>query len=315
MKRFGVIVMLAIGVFFMGARAQAQSVADQLPAYIVLSFARKPYDPLPVLRNIATLESGMLDYEDSAEILSFAIESWEGGDWQAARNRLLDHAQTIGEKDRCSSMDGLILCALYYSFMDLQGKMGGAPLESPRDQALAYLAIGQANYYITFLQVAKSGSEDTRRALGYAIAALDGGKKLFKSPAFDYYSALANYGSAETYPKTHASYYPYFYQASWDIDAAARAMPDNPETRYLEAQIRQQVEPRQALKAIEIYMALRHDDPSAYCLRGMANYYAKNYEKCIADLRIFIERDPGNAWRPAAEAALKSAEEMLKPMR
>jgi len=314
MRRYGLIVMLAIGIFIAGGGAQAQSIADQLPVYIVSSFARKPYDSLPVLRNIAALESRMLDYEDSAEILSFAIESWEGGDWQAARDRLLDHAQMVGETNSCSAMDGLILCALYYSFMDLQGKMGGAPLESPRDQVLAYLAIGQAYYYIIFPQVAKSSPEDTRRALSYAISALESGKKRSPSPVFDYYSALAYFSSAETYPRTHASYYPYFYQASWDIDAAVRAMPDNPETRYLEAQIRQKVEPRQALKAIEVYMALRPNDPSAYCLRGMANYYAQNYEKCIADLQLFFKQAPSHRWRPAAEEVLKSAENMLKPL-
>ena len=134
MKKFGVILICAIGVFLATVSAQAQPVADQLPAYIVSSFARKPYDPLPVLKNIAALESGMLEYEDSAEILSFAIESWEEGDWRAARDRLLDHAQTIGEKDSCSAMDSLVLCALYYSFMDLQDKLSGAPLDAPRDK-------------------------------------------------------------------------------------------------------------------------------------------------------------------------------------
>ena len=62
-------------------------------------------------------------------------------------------------------------------------------------------------------------------------------------------------------------------------------------------------------------MALRPNDPSAYCLRGMANFYAQNFGKSVADLRIFLERAPGHSWRPAAEAALKSAEEMLKPAR
>ncbi len=267
------------------------------------------------MRSFAALESGMLDYEDSAELLSFVVESWEAGDWRAARDRLLDHAQTIGEKNRCTPLDGLVLCTLYHSFVELQNKLGGAPLDSPRNQALSYLAIGQANFYITFPQVAKSGPEDTRRALGYAAAALEAGKKLYSSPAFDYYSAVAYYGYAETYPRTHADYFPYFNQASWDIDMAALAMPDNLEVKYLQAQIKQRLDPWVALEAIEVYMALKPDDPSAHCLRGMSNFYAKNYEKCIADLRIFLEQAPGHSWRPAAEAALKSAEEMRKPIR
>lgn len=314
MKKFGAILVCAIGIFLAAASAQAQPVADQLPLYLVSSFARKPYDPLPVLKNLAAVVSTIPEYEISLEVLGSAVGSWEEEDWKTARDRLLDYAQMIGEKDSCSAMDGFMLCALYYSFMELQEKLRGAPLDAPRDQALAYLAIGQANYYILFPQVAKSTPDSTRKALSYAITALESGKKRYPSPVFAYYSALAYYASAETYPRTDSSYYPYFYQASWDIDAAVRGMPNNPETRYLEAQIRQKVEPWQALKAIEVYMALRPNDPSAYCLRGMANFYAQNFGKSVADLRIFIERAPGHSWRPAAEAALKSAEERLKPI-
>ncbi|HWR12682.1 MAG TPA: hypothetical protein VN445_12735 [Rectinemataceae bacterium] len=315
MNKRAALVLFVMLTSVLGGRIFAQAGSDQLSAYVVSSFARKPYDPLPVLRNFAALESRMPDYEDSFELLGFAIEAWEAGEWRAARDRLLDHAQTIGEKNRCSAMDGLTLCALYYSFMDLQGKLGGAALESPRDQALAYLAIGQANYYIAFPQAAKSGPEDTRRALGYAIKTLEGGKKLFPSPAFDYYSAAANYWCAETYPNNHANYYLYFNQASWDIDTAARAIPDNPEVRYLQAQIKQQLEPWKSLDAIKIYMELRPADPSAYYLRGRACLFAEKYEMCVADLKKFLELAPDSPMRPIAEATLKTAEEMLKPIR
>lgn len=197
--------------------AFAQTIADQLPLYVVGSFAKANYDSLPVLRNFFALESRMSDYKNVYKTLGLGIEAWDSGDWQGARDRLLDHAQEIGSLDRFSSMDGLILTSLYFAYIELRGKLGGAPLDSPRDKPLAYLAMGQANYYITFPQVAKSGPEDTRKALDYATAAIDEGQKLEASPGFYYYSALAHYLGSETYPKTHAYYFSNLNTASWEI--------------------------------------------------------------------------------------------------
>lgn len=312
MKRRVTLILCFVVASVLARDAFAQSIADQLPSYVVGSFARTGYDPLPVLRNFLALESRMPDYEDSYELLGLCIEAWNSGDWRGARDRLLDHAQEVGSLNRFSKMDGLILTTLYFAYMDLQKKLGGSPLGSPRDQALAYLAMGQANYYITFPQVARSGPEDTRKALDYAITAIDVGQKLAASPGFYYYSALAHYLYSETYPKTHANYFSNLNTASWEITTAAVMLPDCPSLRFLQAQIEQWLNPLIAIEAAEAYMTLVPTDASAYYLRGSARFFAKQYDKCVEDLRKYLELAPKGSMREAAESTMKSAQEILQ---
>jgi tetratricopeptide (TPR) repeat protein len=312
MKRSAALILGSVMVFVLAGGAWAQSISDQLPSYVIGSFSRANYESLPVLRNLFTLESRMPEYAGSYKPLGLGIDAWSSGDLRVAREKLLDHAQAIGSLNRLSTTDGLILASLYFAQLELQRKLGGTPFDSSRAEALAYLAMGQADYYITIAQVVKSGAEDTRKALGYAIAVIEAGQKLAPHPGFYYYSALAHYLSAETYSRTDGSYFPGFNAASYEIGVAALMLPDCSAVRFLQAQIKQWVDPLVAIEASDAYMALVPMDPTAYFLRGRARFFAKQYDKSVEDLHKYLELAPKGALREMAEESIKSAQELIK---